>query len=261
MSDDGKMDKGMLASLLGGNLSAMEKSYIELNDLGVDIDKYARYSSWTVMEAVCIFYGLDPKRGLDSQYVKAYPIYKKILDTYDIAQRAASDGVIPSKGDPMLFFDWAELMDLPILGGLKDAVAKHAIKRDTMEAEQQTRMERLIADLEMDKREREAKENPEAPDPKSKPLFTVKLDANIRETFHEQIRQILVKMSEAGERRPSGAEMREYLKNNPKSAEFFIKVDSYREIHYRTEKSNKKTDTMTRAALHQLIDRITSVAK
>ena len=259
-SDDGKMDKGMLTAMLGGNLSAMEKRYIEVSGLGVDIEKYARFSSWTVEEAVWIFYGLDPKRGLDNPYVKAYPIYKKITDTYDIAQRAASDGIIPPKGDPMLFFDWAELMNLPIPEGIKEAVLDHAIKRDTMEAEQQTRMAELIADLEMEKREREAKENPEAPDPKSKPLFTVKMDVDVRETFYKEIRDILVTLSEAGEKRPSGAELMKIIGKNPERASCFIQIVPRRnEIEYKSDKVKQRTDKISRDNLQKTIYRLTSI--
>jgi hypothetical protein len=254
MSDDGKMDKGMVGALLGGNISEYERRYIEVNGLAVDIDKYAKYSSWTVMEAVCIFHGLDPIRAMSAEYLKPYQIYKDVLNMYDISQRAAADGLIPSRGDPILFFHWAEMMELPIPEGIKAAALLHTLKRDAFEDEQQSRMETAAAKIEIDRREHEAKENPSAPDPTAEPLFEVNKELDVREEFHEQIKTILIKMSKAGSRRPTGAEMRDYLKANPESTALFVGITKHNEIEYAIE--GNETKVLSRQALHKLILRL-----
>ena len=97
MSSDWPTDNGMIATILE------EAKYIKTNGLEVDIQKWSKMSSWTVIQAVYIFHGLDPVRGLQSKNLKPYPIYKSILDAYDIMLSFASDNKIPHEGDPMLW--------------------------------------------------------------------------------------------------------------------------------------------------------------
>ena len=55
-------------------LSDQEKRFIELIKLDVDIEKYAKFSSWTLVEAICIFNGLDPKAS-NASHLESYPIH------------------------------------------------------------------------------------------------------------------------------------------------------------------------------------------
>ena len=81
------------------------------------------------------------------------------------------------------------------------------------------------------------------------------LDKEIRETFHDEIRCILVELSEAGERKPTGGQMRSYLKEHPKKAPRFVQVDRKGDIHFDSDAAGKKITKMTRRALHKLINR------
>jgi len=99
MSSDWQTDIGMIERVL------IENKYIKNNGLGIDIKKISKMSSWTVMQAVCIFHGIDPMRGLQDKYLKHLSIYKNIMDSYDIMMSAASDNKIPHEGDPALFID------------------------------------------------------------------------------------------------------------------------------------------------------------
>ena len=154
MSSGGPTGNGMIESILS------ESKYIKINGLEVDIQKWSKMSSWTVMQAVCIFHGIDPMRGLQDKYLKHLSIYKNIMDAYDVMENAASDKKIPNKGDPALFIDWAELVVLPVSDELKDAVHDEAIKRSLYSLEKQVRMEETIAALEREKKDRQVAAEP-----------------------------------------------------------------------------------------------------
>ena len=127
MSDDRITETGMITTIL------KEAYILKNNGLKVDIDKVSRMSSWTVMQAVCIFHGIDPTRGLQDKYLKPLSIYKNIMDSYDIMMSAASDNKIPHEGDPALFIDWAELVGITVSEELKNAVLEEGNKRDMFE--------------------------------------------------------------------------------------------------------------------------------
>ena len=150
MSDDRLTETGMITTILN------EAYIIKNNGLKVDIDKVSRMTSWTVMQAVCIFHGIDPTRGLQDKYLKPLSIYKNIMDAYDVMENAASDNKIPYKGDPALFIDWAELVGITVSQELKNAVLEEGNKRDMFELERHTRGEEAIANLEREKKSKQS---------------------------------------------------------------------------------------------------------
>ena len=150
MSSDWPTDNGMIATIFE------EAKYIKTNGLEVDIQKWSKMSSWTVIQAVYIFHGLDPVRGLQSKNLKPYPIYKSILDAYDIMLSFASDNKIPHEGDPALFIDWAELVGITVSEELKNAVLEEGNKRDMFELERHARGEETIANLEREKKSKQS---------------------------------------------------------------------------------------------------------
>lgn len=239
MSDDRLTETGMITTILN------EAYIIKNNGLEVDIDKVSKIPSWTVIQAVCIFHGLDPVRGLQNEYLKRYPIYKSIMDAYDIMMSFASDNKIPHEGDPMLFFGSAELVGLTVSDELKSAVLMEGNKRDLYDLERKARLKAFMTDLKADA----------IPFKVAEKLFTVDIVKEIRETFHDEIRCILVELSEAGERKPTGGQMRSYLKENPKKAPRFVKVDRKGDIHFDSDAAGKKITNMTRQALDKLINR------
>jgi len=154
MSSDGPTDNGMIDKII------FENKYIKVNDLEADIKKWSKMSSWTVMQAVYIFHGIDPVRGLQDEYLKSFSIYKNIMDAYDIMNSYASDYKIPHEGDPMLFFDWAELAGISISEEIKNAVLEQGNKRDMLELEKHARVEETIANLEKEEKSNQAKTDP-----------------------------------------------------------------------------------------------------
>lgn len=245
MSSDWSTDSGMIEKIIA------ESKYIKINGLEADIKKWSKMSSWTVMQAVFIFHGIDPMRGLQDKYLKHLSIYKNIMDSYDIMMSAASDKKIPYEGDPALFIDWAELVGLRVSEELKDAVHDEGVKRDFHSLEKQVRMEEMVASLEGDANPAKLAER----------LFTVDTNKEIRESFHKEIRCLLVELSEAGEQKPTGAEMRSYLEKNPQKAPRFRGVHRSGDLLYESDAAGETPAEMTRQALHKLIDRYTSTTE
>jgi len=237
MNSDWPTNSGMIETILE------EDKYIKTNGLEADVQKWSKMSSWTLLEAVCIFHGLDPVRGMQNEYLKPYPIYKRIMDAYDIMISFVSDNKIPRKGDPMLFFECAELAGITVSKEVKDAVFEEGINRDMSELERKARLEAFKTVPETNSINAAEK------------FFTVDTAKEIRETFHEEVRCILVEFSESGQRKPTGAQMRSYLRENPKKAPRFVNVDRKGEIHYYSDAAGKEITAMTRQALDKLINR------
>ena len=254
MSDDRLTETGMITTTLN------EAYIIKNNGLKVDIDKVSRMTSWTVMQAVCIFHGIDPTRGLQDKYLKPLSIYKNIMDAYDVMENAASDNKIPYKGDPALFIDWAELVGITVSQELKNAVLEEGNKRDMFEPEKQSRLEKVAASLELEKREEEAESNSTAHDSKTVILFELN-DTEPKGPFIEEIKSILGEKSKAGHTKPTGFELRDYLRDNPNKAPHFVRVNSRKEIEYRISQCDDSLKKMTRDALQKVIARHTAPKK
>ena len=258
MSDDRFTETGMITTILN------EAYNIKNNGLEVDVGKVSRMTSWTVMQAVCIFHGIDPTRGLQDKYLKPLSIYKNIMDAYDVMENAASDNKIPYKGDPALFIDWAELVGITVAQEIKDAVLTEGIKRDVLELEKVSRRNDLLANLasetsrklenhQIQGSPRVSKNNPQA--------FLVLMDTELRSVFYTQIRAILLDMSLEGRTRPTAKQIRKLLVDNPTIAPLFIGLTRLKEIEYAISEDRKSTETVSLNALQSFIYRVTDLIK
>lgn len=250
MSSDGPTDNGMIDKILD------ESKYIKINGLEFDIKKWSKMPRWTVMQAVCIFHGIDPMRGLQDKYLKPLSIYKNIMDAYHIMMSFASDKKIPHEGDPVHFFDWAELAGISVSREVKNAVLEEGIKRDIFELERQSRLQNVVASFELEKREAEMGSNPTAHDSKVSILFEVN-DTEPQAAFVEEVKNTLVEKSRAGHKKPTGSELRDYLRDNPNKSPHFVRVNRRKEIEYRVSQNNDSVKKMTRDALQKVISRHT----
>ena len=258
MSSGGPTDNGMIESILS------ESKYIKINGLEVDIQKWSKMSSWTVMQAVCIFHGIDPMRGLQDKNLKPLSIYKNIMDAHGIMMSFASDNKIPHEGDPVLFFDCAELVGITVSQELKDAVLTEGIKRDVFELEKVSRLNDLVTTLTSETSQklenhqiqgspRVSKNSPQA--------FRVLMDTEQRSVFYTQIRAILLDMSLEGRTRPTAKQIRKLLVDNPTIAPLFIGLTRLKEIEYATSEDRKSTATVSLNALQSFIYRVTDLIK
>ena len=55
------------------------------------------------MQAVFIFHGIDPMRGLRDKYLKSLSVYKNIMDAYDIMMSYASEKQSSARRRPNAF--------------------------------------------------------------------------------------------------------------------------------------------------------------
>lgn len=258
MNSDWPTDIGMLERVL------IENKYINNNGLVIDINKLSKMSSWTVMQAVYIFHGIDPMRGPQDKYLKHLSIYKNITDSYDIMISAAFDNKIPHVGDPALFIDWAELVGITVAQEIKDAVLTEGIKRDVFELEKVSRRKDLLANLASETSQklenhqiqgspRVSKNTPQA--------FRVLMDTEQRSVFYAQIKAILLDMSLEGRTRPTAKQIRKLLVDNPTIAPLFIGITRLKEIEYAISEDGKSTATLSLNALQSFIYRVTVLIK
>ena len=219
MSSDWSTDSGMIEKIIA------ESKYIKINGLEADIKKWSKMSSWTVMQAVFIFHGIDPMRGLQDKYLKSLSVYKNIMDAYDIMMSYASDNKIPHEGDPMLFFDWAELAGISISEEIKNAVLEEGNKRDMLELEKHAQIEEAIANLEREEKSKQAKADPLSlkQDPQeivSKFIFTPR---STNYGYFSALEEVLEEACQAGESVPSPQDAYDrMLAKKPKLVNFTI---------------------------------------
>jgi hypothetical protein len=237
-----------------------EDKYIKNNGLEADIQKWSKMSSWTLLEAVCIFHGLDPVRGMQNEYLKPYPIYKRIMDAYDIMMSFVSDNKIPRRGDPMLFFEWAELAGITVSKEVKDAVLEEGYKRDMSELKRHGRQQSLVYGLE---REIKIKLTPD------KPLTTERVPQNVSAQFTftpkstvygylPALEEVLEEALQAGEPIPSPIDAYERMREkNPKLVIF---ATENKTLTY-TKLDGEESRTVTLKAIGQAISARTEYIK
>lgn len=241
MSDKQAGKKGMFDAIRA------EAKLIEEYGLALDIYKWAKMSSWTLKEVSYIVHGIDPNRGLMNHTIDHLAINQAIKDTYDILERAASDGKIPQKGDPALFFDWLDLIGLNVTEKLKTAVLEAGNKRDIFELEKIVRSKDTIYGLESEM----------LGGVKPGTVFSVN-NVKAKEPFFEEIKNILREKSKVGERKPSASELREFICNNANKLPHFHELNSHNDIVYRISQDGSSTKKLTRDALQKLITRYTA---
>ncbi|MDA0380188.1 MAG: hypothetical protein O3A09_03000 [Bacteroidetes bacterium] len=254
MNSDWSKDSGMIETILD------EDKYIKNNGLEADIQKWSKMSSWTLLQAICIFHGLDPVRGLQNKYLKPYPIYKSIMDAYDIMKSFVSDNKIPHEGDPMLFFDWAELAGITVSKEVRDAVLEEGNKRDMFELERNGRQQSLVDGLE---REIKIKQTPD------KPLTTERVPQNFLAQFTftpkstvygylPALEEVLEEARQAGEPIPSPIDAYERMRaKNPKLVIFATENKTLTYTSFQGEESR----TVTLKAIGQAISLRTEYIK
>ena len=119
-----------IMSLLTDEQHAYYDDYDALDKAGLslDINHWAMHSSWEIDEAAFIIHGICPDKGHD--YIQDIPpaLLRKVQATYQVSERAALDGKISNRVDPLEYLNWARSIDLPTPSQLKRAVERFAVK-------------------------------------------------------------------------------------------------------------------------------------
>ena len=111
--------------------------------LSLDIEHWAMYSSWLIAEAAFIILGICPEKGYD--YMQDIPpaLLHKVRATFKVSERAALDGKLSDRVDPLEYLKWARSVDILVASQLWKSVERLTVKR----AEHQLEVEDRLIDL------------------------------------------------------------------------------------------------------------------
>jgi len=222
-------------------LEQLEASFTLTNGIRANLKTWAKYPSWTQLEAIYVMRGIDinKMRAGNSLFTQAsksnFPTFKQINETHDLAKRCVQSGVIGADAHPVKWLNWAKNYDVPVVEDLPQLVMEHVQK--TMTPEQKAYFDSLV--------EGKPEEVPTTPNLETKPLFEVN-DIEPKEAFYKEIKNILREKSQAGHRKPTGSELREHLKNNPDSAKHFMCVTKRGAIQFDLSENGSDPKTITR---------------
>ena len=111
--------------------------------LSLDIEHWSMHSSWFIAEGAFIIHGICPEKGYKYRQDIPPALLHKVRATFQVSERAVSDGKINNQGDPLEYLNWARSVDLPAASQLRRAVERFAVKR----AEYQLDVEDRLIDL------------------------------------------------------------------------------------------------------------------
>ena len=195
-----------IMSLLSDEQRAYYSDYSALKKAGLslDIEHWAMYSSWRIAEAAFIIHGICPEKGKD--YMQDIPpaLLHKVRATFQVSERAALDGKLSDRVDPLEYLKWARSVDLPTPSLLKRAVERFTVKR----AEYQLGAEdRLVDPSPLRKPISDDFEEKQTP----KPKFRVKrLSSDFG--YFLALEDVLDRLMKEGEEIPNGRTMYMHLK-------------------------------------------------
>lgn len=134
-------------------LEQREATFTLINGIRANLKTWAKYPSWTQLEAVYVMRGLDinkimSKRILTEANKSNFPTFKQINETNDLAQRCVQSGVIGANAHPVKWLNWAKDYDVPVIEDLPQLVMEHAHK--TMTPEQKAKFDALVEEQEKD---------------------------------------------------------------------------------------------------------------
>lgn len=111
--------------------------------LSLDIEHWAMHSSWLIAEAAFIIHGICPEKGYE--YMRDIPpaLLHKVRATLQVSERAALDGKISDRVDPLEYLKWARSVDILVASQLWKSVERLTVKR----AEHQLEVEDRLIDL------------------------------------------------------------------------------------------------------------------
>jgi hypothetical protein len=131
-----------ILSLLTDEQHAYYNDYQALDEAGltVDTEHWAKHSSWLLAEGAFIIHGICPEKGL--KYMPDIPpaLLHKVRATFQVSERAALDGKLSKRGDPLEYLNWARIVDLPVASQLRRAVVRHTVKRAEYQLDGEARL-------------------------------------------------------------------------------------------------------------------------
>ena len=123
-------------------LHHQEQAFITENRIRADLGYWAKYPSWTQIEAVYLMRGLDFNKILMDKNILTtasrynYPTFNEIQQTNELAQRFILEGKMNVREHPIVWIHWAGENDLPVATSLEDLVLEYHKGQMTTETRQ-----------------------------------------------------------------------------------------------------------------------------
>ena len=111
--------------------------------LSLDLEHWAMHSSWLIAEAAFIIHGICPEKGYKNMRDIPPALLHKVRATLQVSERAALDGKISDRVDPLEYLKWARSVDILVASQLWKSVERLTVKR----AEHQLEVEDRLIDL------------------------------------------------------------------------------------------------------------------
>jgi hypothetical protein len=254
-------------------LHHQEQAFITENRIRADLGYWAKYPSWTQIEAVYLMRGLDLNKILMDKNILTtasrynYPTFNEIQQTNELAQRFILEGKMNVREHPIVWIHWAGENDLPVATSLEDLVLEYHKGQMTPETRQKydTQLESVLfkaplTEVKPNQAEavpRQVEENSLSVNTETKSLFEINTEMRLRQLFFEEIREILIEKRKGAQKKPTSSELIAYLKNNPDTASHFIGLTHHNEIEYAVSEDRKETKKTNRNSLQSLINRLT----
>ena len=136
-----------ILSLLTDEQHAYYNDYQALDEAGltVDTEHWAKHSSWVLAEGAFIIHGICPEKGLIYMQDIPLALLDKVRATLQVSERAALDGKLSKRGDPLEYLNWARIVDLPVASQLRRAVVRHTVKRAEYDLDVEARLSDVTA--------------------------------------------------------------------------------------------------------------------
>ena len=97
--------------------------------LSLDLEHWAMHSSWLIAEAAFIIHGICPEKGYKNMRDIPPALLHKVRATLQVSERAALDGKISDRVDPLEYLKWARSVDILVASQLWKSVERLTVKR------------------------------------------------------------------------------------------------------------------------------------
>jgi len=192
--------------------------------LSLDIEHWAKHSSWLIAEGAFIIHGICPEKGY--KYMQDIPpaLLHKVQATFQVSERAAFDGQISDRVHPLEYLEWARSVDILVPSKLRRSVERFTVKRAERQLEVEDKQVNLAALRQSIAGDFEAKQVPE-------PKFWVKqLSSNYG--YFPPLEDVLERLSKEGAEIPSAQTVYMHLKAQEKQLTSLRFCDEFNIVRY-----------------------------
>ena len=201
--------------------------------LSLDLEHWAMHSSWLIAEAAFIIHGICPEKGYKNMRDIPPALLHQVRATFQVSERAALDGKLSDRVDPLEYLKWARSVDILVASQLWKSVERLTVRRAEHQLEVEDRQVDLATLRQSTADDFETKRTP-------KPRFRVKrLSSDFG--YLSALEDVLDRLRKAGEEIPSGKTMYMHLKAQKEQLTGLRFCEENNTLSYRRQDGRWKT--------------------